>query len=122
MENRLARIKEQYGWGHKSKDEYLADYDAIQRDLKVLASPEDKGKTLNKLAHFLGNVVDAWKEASQEQCNKLAGALFEQVWIEHNRVVGIKPREELKPFFQLSYEEYLKSSTCQPEAPRGRTS
>lgn len=120
LENRLTRIKEQYGWGHKSKDEYLADYDAIQRDLKVLASPEDKGKTLNKLAHFLGNVVDVWKEASQEQRNKLAGALFEQVWIEHNRVVGIKPREELKPFFQLSYEEYLKSSTCQPEAPRGR--
>ncbi len=121
LENRLARIKEQYGWGHKSKDEYLADYDAIQRELRVLASPEDKGETLNKLALFLGNVVDAWKEASQEQRNKLAGALFEQVWIEHNRVVGIKPREELKPFFQLSYEEYLKSSTCQLEAPRGRT-
>ena len=120
LENRLARIKELYEWGHKAKDDYLADYDAIQRELKVLASPEDKGETLNLLAHFLGNVVDAWKETSQEQRNKLASALFEQVWIEHNRVVGIKPREELKPFFQLSYEEYMKSSTCQPEAPRGR--
>ena len=120
LENRLARIKELYEWGHKPKDEYLADYDAIQRELKALASPEDKRETLDKLAHFLGNVVDAWKEASQEQRNKLAGTLFEQVWIEHNRVVGIKPREELKPFFQLSYEEYLKSSTCELETPRGR--
>ena len=120
LENRLARIKELYEWGHKSKDEYLADYDAIQRELVMLASPEDKGETLDKLAHFLGNVADAWKEASQEQRNKLAGALFEQVWLEHNRVVGIKPRDELKPFFQLSYEEYLKSSTCQLESPRGR--
>ena len=80
----------------------------------------EERKTLDKLAHFLGNVVDAWKEATQEQRNKLASALFEQVWIEHNRVVGVKPREELKPFFQLSYEEYLKSSTCQLETPRGR--
>ena len=120
LENRLARIKELYEWGHKSKDEYLADYDDIQRELKTLAIPEDKGKSLDKLAHFLSNVVDAWKEATQEQRNKLANALFEQVWIELNRVVGVKPREELKPFFQLSYDEYLKSSTCQPESPRGR--
>jgi len=120
LENRLARIKELYEWGHKPKDEYLADYDAIQRELRALAAPDDKRKTLDKLAHFLGNVVDAWKEATQEQRNKLASALFEQVWIEHNRVVGVKPREELKPFFQLSYEEYLKSSTCQLETPRGR--
>jgi hypothetical protein len=120
LENRLARIKELYEWGHKPKDEYLAEYDAIQRELRALAAPDDKRKTLDKLAHFLSNVVDAWKEAAQEQRNKLASALFEQVWIEHNRVVGIKPREELKPFFQLSYEEYLKSSMCQLKSPRGR--
>jgi hypothetical protein len=120
LENRLARVKELYEWGHKSKEEYLADYDAIQRELKMLTTPEDEGKTLDKLAHFLSNVVDAWKEASQEQRNKLATALFEEVWIEHSRVVGAKPREELRPFFQLSYEEYLKSITCQPDPPRGR--
>jgi hypothetical protein len=119
LENRLARIKELYEWGHKLREEYLTDYDTIQGELKTLASPEDKGKTLDKLAHFLSNVVDAWKEASQEQRNKLAGALFVEVWIENNRVIGIKPREELKPFFQLSYEEYLKSSTCQLESPPG---
>lgn len=67
MENRLARVKELYDWGHKSKDEYLADYDAIQRELRTLATPEDKGKTVDKLAHFLDNVVEAWKEADQEQ-------------------------------------------------------
>jgi len=59
LENRLARIKELYEWGHKSKEEYLTDYDAIQRELKTLATLEDKGKTLGKLAHFLDNVVEA---------------------------------------------------------------
>ena len=71
---------------------------------------------LDRLAHFLSNVADAWKEASQEQLNKLANTLFEEVWIEHNRVTGVKPKEELRPFFQLSYEEHLKSITCQPDA------
>jgi hypothetical protein len=46
-------------------------------------------------------VTDGCKEASQEQRNKLANALFEEVWIEHNRVVGVRPREELRPFFEL---------------------
>jgi len=120
LENHLTRIKELYEWGHKAKGEYLADYEAVQRELKVLASPEDKGKALDKLARFLNNVVEAWKEASQEQRNKLASALFEQIWIQDNRVAGVKPRDELRPFFQLSYEEYLKGSTCQLESPRGR--
>jgi site-specific DNA recombinase len=118
LENRLARIRELYEWGHKAKDEYLADYDAIQQELRILANPEEKKETLAKLAHFLANVVHAWKEATQEQRNKLANVLVEQVWIEHSRVVGIKPREELKPFFQLSYEEYLKSSTSDPDGIR----
>lgn len=58
-----------------------------------------------KLAHFLANVANVWKEASQEQRNELANTLFEQIWIEDNKVIGVEPREELKPFFQLSYEE-----------------
>ena len=77
LENRLARIKELYEWGHKAKDEYLSDYDVVHRELKMLAIPEDKGKALDKLTHFLNNVVEAWKEASQEQRNKLASTLFE---------------------------------------------
>ncbi len=111
---RLEKVKDMYKWGHMSKDEYLSDYDAIQRELKTLAIPGDKGKTLDKLAHFLSNVVKAWKGASQEQRNKLANTLFEQIWIEDNKAVGVKPREELKPFFQLSNEQYLKSSKWRP--------
>ena len=99
--------------------QWTHSYDAVQRELKALASPEDKGKTLDKLAHFLGNVVDAWKEASQEQRNKLAGTLFEQVWIEHNRVVGIKPRPELEPFFLISYEDWMKKIESEVANPPG---
>ena len=50
LQNRPAGIKEQYEWGHKSKEECLIDYDAIQWELRALASPADKEKGLEKLA------------------------------------------------------------------------
>ena len=108
LERRLQKIKELYQWGHMSKDEYLADYSEIQKELKILTMPDDKGKTLEKLAHFLANVAEVWKEETQEQRNKMANVLLEEIWIEDNKVVAIKPRDELRPFFQLSYEEHLK--------------
>ena len=118
LESRFRRIKELYKWNHIDRDEYLREYDEIQRELSRIVPEEDKGKALEKLAHFLRNIVDAWKEATQEQRNKLANVLFEDVWIKNNRVTGLKPREELRPFFQLSYEEYLKSIRCDPEGIR----
>ncbi len=38
----------------------------------------------------------------------MANVLFEQIWMVGNKVTGVKPRDELRPFFQLSYEEHLK--------------
>ncbi len=49
-----------------------------------------------------------------EKRNKLAGCLFEVVWIKDKKVITVTPRPEFKPFFQLSYEECLKSSRCDP--------
>ncbi len=64
---RLEKVKDMYKWGHMPKDEYLADYGEIPKELKMLTVPDDKGKTLEKLAHFLANVADAWEEGTQEQ-------------------------------------------------------
>ena len=114
LERRLQKVKELYKWGHVSKDGYFADYNEIQKELKTLTIPDDKGKTLEKLAHFLANVADAWKEGTQEQRNKMANLLFEEIWIEDNKVAAIKPTDELRPFFQLSYEEHLQKSNKRP--------
>ncbi|MEE8470684.1 MAG: recombinase family protein [Dehalococcoidia bacterium] len=120
LENRLRRLQEQYEWGHIAKDEYLDKHNEIRRELSVITPTESSDKTLDRLAHFLGNVASAWQEATQEQRNKLAATLFENVIIEHNRVVSVKPRDELRPFFQLSYEEHQKSHTLTgaPSGPR----
>jgi DNA invertase Pin-like site-specific DNA recombinase len=120
LQDRLVRIKELYGWGHKSQAEYLADYEAIQRELSGLTPPEDNKKTLENLSAFLNNVRAAWKQADHAQRNKLANALFEQIWIEHTRIVGVKPREELRPLFRLSYDEHVRGTTSDSESPWGR--
>jgi hypothetical protein len=88
LEARLKRVKELYEWGHKSKDEYLADYDAIQKQLRLLFPLEVRDSSLGKLAQFLASVVGAWDEANQEQRNKIAKTLFEQILVENNKVVA----------------------------------
>ena len=116
LETNLKRLKELYKWGHISKDEYLAEYECTQRELEKLTLAEDKGKLLERLAHFLSNVVDVWEEATQEQRNKLARTLFERIQIEDNKVVFVKPRPELEPFFQINFE-----SLCRVPKGYGRT-
>jgi DNA invertase Pin-like site-specific DNA recombinase len=119
LQNRLLRLQEQYEWSHITKDEYLDKHNQIRRELSALTPVEASSSNLDRLAHFLENVADAWKEATQEQRNKLSAALFERIIIEHDRVVGVKPREELRPFFQLSYEESLKKYHVPTRPPSG---
>ena len=61
-----------------------------------------------QLAQFLRDIPQAWAEAPDEQRNKLARTLFEAVWIENQKVLGVTPRPELKPFFDLQYSELSK--------------
>ena len=119
LQARLKRIKDLYEWGHKSREEYLVDYEAIQRDLRQLSPLEDRTKELEKLAQFLANVANAWDEATQEQRNKLAKVLFEEILVENNKVVAVKPRPELEPFFKLNFDCHSKDIACDPEGGRG---
>jgi len=75
---------------------------------------------LEQLAQFLENIAKAWKEANQEQRNKFARQVFDEVWVKDKQVIAVKPRLELKPFFQLSYGEWLKKFESENSTPRGR--
>ncbi len=104
LEDRLGRMKELYGWGDITRDQYLAEREAIHTQLLALAPIEEHGRNLSELAQFLANVADAWDVANQEQRNKLARCLFQEVWIKDKEVVAVKPQTELKPFFDLNHE------------------
>ena len=60
---------------------------------------------MDTLASFLRDVSSAWRDATQEHRNKLARSLFESVWVDKQRVLGVTPRPELKPFSDLQYSE-----------------
>jgi hypothetical protein len=78
---------------------------------------EAKWKVLEGLAEFLKNVAKAWQEANQEQRNKVARQLFDEIWVKDKEVIAVEPRPELKPFFQLSYEEWLKEFESENSKP-----
>ncbi len=105
LERRRQRIKELYEWGHKSKEEYWLDYDAVRKELQSLSPTDDKDTELKRLASFLKDISMAWQQANQQQRNRLARQLFEAVWIQDQRVLAVTPSSEFKPFFDLQYVE-----------------
>ncbi len=117
LETRLERIEELYQWGHKSREQYLIEYVAIQRELPQITSMEPGVDVLKNLAKFLRNIVLGWKVTSQKQKNYLASCLFETVWIKDKKVLAVTPRPESKPFFDLQYTG--KSNYTLQVRPRG---
>ena len=117
LESCTRRIRELYGWGHITQEEYLADYAEIQSQLQQTVSATGNEKALKKLALFLKDICRAWEEASQEQRNRLATCLFESVWIGDKKVVAATPRPEFKPFFDLQYQGM--SNYVVKKRPRG---
>ena len=97
------RLQELYQWGHKSKADYIAERNALERELQTIEPPSGQDVLTEKLATFLKDVASAWKEGREAQRNQLARQLFEAVWIKEQRVVGVTPRPELKPFFDMRY-------------------
>ena len=115
LKTSLERLKQQHRWGHMSDQEYLKEYQETEAQIRQLMPSENKADELQALAHFLANVADAWREAKQEQRNKLAGVLFEEIRLDSGgKVIAVKPRPELEPFFKLSYECHARDIGCDP--------
>ena len=110
LELQLKRARELFEWGDYTRAEYQSRRDDIVRQLDSLTPNPAGPEHLQGLARFLADVPAAWGAATQEQRNKLARCLFDQVWVEDKAVVAVKPRPELEPFFRLNYEEFVKQN------------
>jgi len=60
--------------------------------LRALTQPEIKSRVLEGLAELLKDVAKVWREANQEQRNKLARQLFDEIWVKDKQVIAVKPR------------------------------
>ncbi len=92
-----------------ARSKYVVERDAINRELNALTPIKEQSETLDKLAQFLANVADAWDTTNQEQRNKLARCLFQEVWIKDKKVIAVRPQPELKPFFDLNHKAIEKN-------------
>jgi len=118
LEGRLERIRKLYEWGDKPEEEYLAESREIKEELSHITPEEQRPDILAQLQRFLVDVSAAWEAASQEQRNRLARQLFDIVWVKEECVVAVRPRPELRPFFQISEECQHKSLSGDPDRIR----
>lgn len=116
LEGRLTRLQKLFEWGDKPEDEYLKERREIQQELGTLRPSQVQPHQLSRLRDFLSSVVLAWREASSEQRNRLAKAIYEDVYVEGDRLVAVRPRDEMRPLFMLGCHE--EGGTCGPEGIR----
>ncbi len=109
----MRNIEDLYELGDMSKEEYLQKREAIQKELRSLTPPEE-ARNLDKLAEFLVNVAEAWEVADQEQRNKMARCLFEEVWVKDKLVLAVTPRPEFEPSFRLDFECHTRDIASDP--------
>jgi hypothetical protein len=116
---RLERNKKLFRWGDIGEQEYVAEKENLEQELHLLVPPQSDGRVLDKLASFLASVTQAWREANQVQRNALGRQLFDEVWLKDKRVIAVKPRPELEPFFRISFEEWSKKFESAASTPIG---
>ncbi len=102
LETQLENNRTLFRLGDISLDDYAAERDRLQREFAALAAQRaDEDGQLADLAVLLANVKEGWERATQEQRNRLARLVFEEVVINDDRVTAVKPRPELAGFFAL---------------------
>ncbi len=115
IEASLKRLKQQYRWGHISKEEYLKEHQEMEYQLRHFLSTGTMDDKFKRLAGFLANVANAWRKADQEQRNKLTRVLLEEIKLDSGGKVGaVKPRSEFEPLFRLSYECHARDIAGDP--------
>ncbi len=99
---RLTRLKDLYLLGDLPKKDFLTQRERLQRELANLTAREDSAEErLTDLADLLADVARGWALATQEQRNRMARLLLEEIIVKNEQVATVKPRPELAGFFAL---------------------
>jgi len=99
LERQLERERDLYRWGDLTEGEYKRRRDDIRRQLDALNPVPSGSDNLPRLAQFLTDVSSAWESATAEQQNKLARALFEEIWIKERKWSSLSLDQNWTPFF-----------------------
>ena len=64
---------------------------------------------------FLEDVATAWAKGTCEQKNRSARQMFNVVSASDDKVIAVRPKAELRPFFQVSEHCQEKSLSGDPD-------
>jgi site-specific DNA recombinase len=99
------RLKDLYMLGDFTKAQYIMRRQAIQDELERLEPTIDPD--LAEAEQLLSNFADFWEvETAATERRRLLLSLFEQVWEDGGRIVAVKPRGHLAPYFQAAAETH----------------
>jgi site-specific DNA recombinase len=97
------RLKDLYMLGDLTKAQYVMRRQAIQDELERLEPTIDPD--VAQAEQLLSNFAEFWEvETAAAERRRLLLSLFEQVWEDAGRIVAVKPRGRLAPYFQAAAE------------------
>ena len=98
-EERLRRMRDLYQVGDLHRAEYVARREAINAELSALmpAPIPDLDQAQAVLEHF---TIFWQKEADATAKRQLLSLIFENVWLDQDRVVAVQPKPSFLAFFQ----------------------
>jgi site-specific DNA recombinase len=101
VQSKLDRLKLLFLEGDLTPDDYRARKDVLTAELASLPPVGNQGNDFGaRLASYLVDMSRAWKDATPDERNKLARAMFSSVLIENKQAMACVPRPELEPFFR----------------------
>lgn len=99
----LERLKDLYVLGDLTKAQYVMRRQIIQADLELLDPTIDPA--IAQAEQLLSNFSEFWElETSAKERHRFLLSLFEQVYVDGNQIVGVKPRGRLASYFQAATE------------------
>ncbi|MCH8348670.1 MAG: recombinase family protein, partial [Chloroflexi bacterium] len=101
LEEKLKRIKQQYREGDIDQREYEREMSLTKAALTAVQSPVDA--QLVQLGDHIEGLIEAWTMATKEERHQLLTMMLDAVYVDmkNAEVVGIKPRSEFLPLFNL---------------------
>jgi hypothetical protein len=87
LEATFDRLEKLFMWGHLSDEKYRAERERLEAVRADLAAASDRAPPI-----VLDNILDAWNDADNQGRREMLGALFDELDVADNRIVGYKPR------------------------------
>lgn len=103
LTERLARLRNLYGWGEIAEDEYRAEVVKVRGELAEVAEPSER--TMGELADRLRDLASGWAAATPDVQRAVARLMMREITVENARVTTFVARAEVRPLLERCLPE-----------------